>query len=98
MELRIINLLLSLWLIWWSFRWYKDNHGAELYAFPTALLGLHMAAFYITTILHAYNIHWIPGEHHASALNAWSNGIRLHGLVTTVLLAYSLKRIRARTI
>lgn len=97
MELRLLNLVIGIGLIAWSLMWWKQNHGAELYAFPVLLFGLHVVSFNATILLsmdfgvfsHGLDVY---------ALNAWSNGIRLHGLCTIALVACALKTFRRRVV
>ena len=94
MELRIINLIIGLGLLAWSVMWYRENHGAELYAFPVFLFAAHLITFTTVTILHTTG--YIKSD--VFLLNTWSNGLRLHGLITLALLIYSIRRIRRRVI
>jgi len=95
MELRILNLAIGLGLVVWSIIWWKQNHGAELYAAPVLLFGLHVVAFHTITILRASG-YAIGGP--SANINTWSNGLRLHGLFTVILVACALKQFRRRVI
>jgi hypothetical protein len=93
MELRIINLVIAVGLLIWSFRWYRRNHGAELYAGPVAIYALHVLLFHAFTIARGLGLF---SEVDVMVIDTWSSGLRLHSEITLALLAVTIQRLRHR--
>lgn len=90
--LQFVNLIIGAWLLLWSIDWMKANHGSELYAAPIMIFALHLIVFYVSVELDLF--FWGNIIDHT----AWSSGLRLHGLITLALTAWSMRQMRARGI